>query len=132
MIESGKREPLFEYQKISDDYGVWTVTLYNEQPNENFLKLLEKLKGIYKNNEDKYKISAAMILWRDRPLKEIFSYMDECHKRLAKEILLDENSPFLPIFAAQAMPQEKILLKRRAKIQLEGRGVQNIFQIRGK
>ena len=121
VIESGKREPLFEYQRISEDYGVWTVTLYNEQPNKSFLRLLEKIKGIYKNNEDKYKISAAMVLWRDKPLKEIFSYMDEYHKKLAEEILADESSPFLPVFGAKAMPEAKILLKRWAKVQLEGR-----------
>ena len=38
MIESGRREPLFEYQKISDNYGIWSATIYNEQPNKNFLR----------------------------------------------------------------------------------------------
>ena len=44
MIESGRREPLFEYQKLSDDYGTWSVTVYNEQPNTNLLKLIKKFK----------------------------------------------------------------------------------------
>ena len=83
MIESGRREPLFEYQKISDDYGIWSVTIYNEQPNKNFLRLLKKLKKLYESNTDKYKISAALVLWRDKTLEEVFSYIDEYHKSVS-------------------------------------------------
>ncbi len=124
MIESGRREPLFEYQKISNDYGIWSVTIYNEQPNENFLRLLKKLKKLYKSNIDKYKISAALVLWRDKTLEEIFSYIDEYHKKLIREILSNNDSPFL--LASEysqknkKKPVVKILLKRWVKVQLEG------------
>ena len=124
IIESGKREPLFEYQKISDDYGIWSVTIYNEQPNQNFLKLLEKLKKLYENDTDKYKISAAMVFWKDKTLKEIFSYIDEYHKKIISEILSSGNSPFLltPEYAGKKNkePEVKIHLKRWVKVQLEG------------
>ena len=124
IIESGKREPLFEYQKISDDYGIWSVTIYNEQPNQNFLKLLEKLKKLYENDTDKYKISAAMVLWKDKTLKEIFSYIDEYHKKIISEILSSGNSPFLltPEYKGKKdkKPEVKIHLKRWVKVQLEG------------
>jgi len=123
MIESGRREPLFEYQKISDDYGIWSVTIYNEQPNENFLKLLERLKKLYENDTDKYKLSAALILWKDKSLKEIFTYIDEYHQKLIVEILSDSNSPFLyttEYFGKKKTSVVKILLKRWVKVQLEG------------
>ena len=123
MIESGRREPLFEYQKISNDYGTWSVTIYNEQPNKNFLKLIKRLKKLYVNDTDKYKISAALILWRDKTLEEIFTYIDEYHKKLIGEILSNNNSPFLYTTEYQGKkktPVVKILLKRWVKVQLEG------------
>lgn len=123
MIESGRREPLFEYQKISDNYGIWSVTIYNEQPNKNFLKLIKRLKRLYGNDTDKYKISAALILWRDKTLSEIFTYIDEYHKKLIGEILSDNSSPFLYTTEYQGKnktPIVKILLKRWVKVQLEG------------
>ena len=124
IIENGRREPLFEYQPLSKDYGIWSVTIYNEQPNKNFLKLLKKFKKIYQNNTDKYKISAALVLWRDKTLEEIFSYIDEHHKRLVGEILSSDDSPFLYTTEYpeknKKKPLVKILLKRWVKVQLEG------------
>ncbi len=124
MIESGKKEPLFEYKKLSDDYGVWSVTLYNEQPDKNFLKLLKRFKSLYLDNPDKYKISAALVLWKDKTLKEILHYMDEYHKKLTGEILSDEHSPFLLKFdyskKNKKQSSAKILLKRWVQVQLEG------------
>ena len=124
MIENGRREPLFEYQKISNDYGVWSVTIYNEQPNKNFLKLLKKFKKIYASDTDKYKISAALVLWRDKTLEEIFSYVDEHNKKLVGEILSNDDSPFLYTTEYpeknKKKPVVKILLKRWVKVQLKG------------
>ena len=124
MIESGRREPLFEYQKLSDAYGIWSVTIYNEQPNKNFLKLLKKFRKLYESNTDKYKISAAFVLWRDKTLEEIFSYIDEYHKRLIGELLSNNDSPFLLTTEYpeknKKKPVVKILLKRWVKVQLEG------------
>ena len=42
IIESGKREPLFSYTPMPNGYGQTSVTLYNEQPNKGFLKLLNE------------------------------------------------------------------------------------------
>ncbi len=124
MIESGRREPLFEYQKVSDNYGIWSVTIYNEEPNKNFLKLLKKFKRLYESNTDKYKISAALVLWRDKTLEEIFSCIDEYHKKLISEILSNNDSPFLLTTEYpqknKKKPVAKILLKRWVKVQLEG------------
>ena len=122
MIESGRREPVFEYQKLSNDYGVLSVTLHNEQPNTNFLNLTERFKKMYKDNADKYKISSALVLWRDKPLKEISSYMDKYHQTLTLNILEDNNSPFLvtPKTDKSGNQVWKILLKRWVKNQLEG------------
>lgn len=122
MIESGRREPVFEYQKISNDYGILSVTLYNEQPNKNFLNLLERFKKMYKDNIDKYKISAALVLWKEKPIEEILSYMDIYHKELTLDIIKDNSSPFLIASkrSPSGKPMLKILLKRWAKNQLEG------------
>ena len=124
MIESGRREPLFEYQKISDDYGIWSVTIYNEQPNKNFLRLLKRFKKLYENNTDKYKIAAALVLWRNNTIEKIFSYIDDYYKKLIHEILSNNDSPFLLtteyLQKNKKKPVAKILLKRWVKVQLEG------------
>ena len=64
VIEDGKREPLFEYRKDSNNYGIWSVILYNEKLNENLLNLLERLKTQYGDKVDKYKLSTALVLWK--------------------------------------------------------------------
>ena len=124
MLESGRREPLFEYQKISEDYGIWSVTIYNEQPNKNFLKLLKKIKALYKDNIDKYRMAATLILWKDKTLEDIISYTDEYHTKIIAELLSDNDSPFLspPRYFKQNEKnlEGRILLKRWAKVQLEG------------
>ena len=123
MIESGRREPVFEYQSHSKNYGVLSVTIYNEQPNKHFLKLLERFKQIYKNkNKDKYKIAAALVLWKDKPLKDILSYMDKYHHNLTLDVLKDSDSPFLVLRKTNSENKTvfKILLKRWVKNQLEG------------
>ncbi|MBC6416066.1 MAG: hypothetical protein GDA46_06755 [Bdellovibrionales bacterium] len=53
VIEDGKREPLFEYRKTSNNYGIWSVTLYNEKLNENLLNLFKSLKAQYGDRRDK-------------------------------------------------------------------------------
>ena len=123
MIESGQREPVFEYQTKSNDYGVLSVTLYNEQPDKNFLALLERFKNMYRDNTDKYKLSAALVLWRDKPLKEILSYMDAYHKTLTLNLLKESSSAFLTIPKKEPSGEKilKILLKRWVKNQLEGK-----------
>ena len=97
IIEDGKREPLFEYGKVPKgygDYGVWSVTLYNEKLNDNVLSLLKELKIRYGNKVDKYKLSSALVLWKNKSLEEILSYMDKHHERLTLEILTEDKSPF--------------------------------------
>ena len=136
MIESGRREPLFEYQKISDDYGIWSVIIYNEQPNKNFLRLLKKFKKLYESNKDKYKISAALVLWRNKTLEEIFSYIDEYHKRLIVEIFSNNDSPFLLTTEYLQKKQEKTggknSFKKMGKSSIRGSGVKGIFKSRRK
>lgn len=124
MIENGRREPVFEYQKISNDYGILSVTLYNEQPDTHFLNLLERFKKIYEDNVDKYKISSALVLWRDKPVKDILSYMDQYHRKLTLDLITEDNSPFLLILTSNGGGKDKkiwkIFLKRWVKNQLEG------------
>lgn len=122
VIEDGKREPLFEYRKASNNYGIWSVTLYNEKLNENLLNLLERLKTQYGDKVDKYKLSAALVLWRGKSLKEILSYMDEHHAKLTLDILTEEDSPFL-VTSEELKSKEKILtigLKRWGILKLKG------------
>ena len=122
MIESGRREPVFEYQKTANDYGILSVTLYNEQPNAHFLNLLERFKNIYGDKSDKCKISAALVLWRNTPIKEIVSYMDEYHRKLTWDLITEDQSPFLLTsnITGKGETVWKILLKRWVKNQLEG------------
>ena len=76
---------------------------------------------MYKDNHDKYKIAIALVLWKDKALTEIFSYLDEYHAKLITEILSSKDSPFL-LYAKKSKQQadKKILLKRWVQVQLEG------------
>ncbi len=126
MIESGKREPLIEYEKKSNEYGTLSVTVYNEQPNKNFLKLLEKLKTRYSDNKDKYRVSAALVLWKDKSLMDILSYMDGYHRKLVFDILEDMSSS--PFFISKRGDEFRILLKRWVCFQLEGQESKTLSQ----
>ncbi len=112
---------MFEYRKTPGNYGVWSVTLYNEKLNKNLLSLLEKLKARYKSEADKYKIAAALVLWRDRPLDKILSYMDEHHAKLALEILTESDSPFSAAPMGSDGRAIKVSLKRWGMLKLKGR-----------
>ena len=127
VVEDGKREPLVTYQQTPGNYGIWTVILYNDSLDKHLLKLMKKLKKQYKDQNEKYKLAVAFLLWRDRPLNEILKYMDEHHQSLTKEILRDEDSPFLPVrFESPDDPQakRKIVLKRWAFLALRGKETQ--------
>ena len=122
VIENGNREPIFEYKEIPKNYGVWSVTLYNEKLNTNLLKLLDKLKTQYEDEIDKYKLSVALVLWKDKYLEEILSYVDEYHKKLILEILTEEHSPvsYTSIASGTKEKRIKINLKRWSALQLQG------------
>ena len=122
VIEDGKREPLFEYKKATNSYGVWSVTLYNEKLNQNLLNLFERLKTQYGDKLDKYKLSVALVLWKGKSLNEILSYMDEHHANLTLEILTEEDSPFI-VTSEKRKSNKKTLtvgLKRWGILKLKG------------
>ena len=122
VIEDGKREPFFEYKEAPKHYGIWSVTLYNEKLNENILNFLKKLKQRYKKDLDKYKLAAALTLWREKNLSEILSYMDEHHKKLTIEILTEDNSPF-SVTSEKSAHKKRIIrigLKRWGALKLKG------------
>ena len=132
VIEDGKREPVFEYKETPKNYGVWSVTIYNEQPNKNFLNLFGRFKKMYSDNVDKYKISAALVLWRDKTLNKILTYMDEYHQNLTTEIITENNSPFLVTWEKSQSNKKvfKILLKRWVKSSVGRARIKSIFQVR--
>ena len=123
VVEDGKKEPLVTYKKTPMNYGIWSVVLYNEQLDKNLLKLMAKLKKQYKAKPDKYKLTVALLLWRNKPLNEILKHMDEHHQKLTKEILNDEQSPFLLVSSAVASGEtiHKVVLKRWASLPLKGK-----------
>ena len=122
VIEDGKREPVFEYKEMPKHYGIWSVTLYNEALNENILSFLKKLKERYRKDLDKYKLAAALTLWREKTLNEILSYMDEHHSKLTLEILTEDESPF-SITSEELKSGKKSIrigLKRWGTLKLKG------------
>lgn len=124
MIEDGKREPLFEYNEQPENFGVWSVTLYNEKLDRTLLGLLKRIKTIYDEDLDERKIATALLLWRDKTLLSILDHMDLHYQKLAIKILRDDNSPFLlkPIKKSKysEIQDYQIELKRWGKINLIG------------
>jgi predicted HTH transcriptional regulator len=109
MIEAGKKEPLIEFINHGN-YGRWKITLYNNNDNENLLKLIERLKEIFPK-PDSWRLATALVLWIDKDIRDIEDTLDEHYKRILKEITDHKNSPVI-LFEEK----QKFLLKRWTKL----------------
>ena len=93
-IENGQEEPLFEYKPMPHGHAVWRLTLYNTKLPAPTLEKLHEIKIKYKNQDDKYKIASAVVLWQNKPLARILEHLDGHYKKILISILDDDSSPF--------------------------------------
>jgi len=111
MIESGRREPIIEFAELNR-YGRWSVTLYNEETSSHIQNLISRLKECF-SDSDKWRISVALVLWRDKSWAEIENRLDQHYQRVALEVIRDEQSPVIVV-------GNEIFLRRWAQIALTG------------
>lgn len=111
MLESGKREPIIDFQTLGD-YSRWSITLFNEEANKELKKIAEEIKGQF-DNPDQWRLATALLLWRDRSWDEILQYFDEHYKYVANQVLHNTHSPVL-------LFNNKLYTKRWANIRLTG------------
>lgn len=111
MLESGKREPLIDFEDLRD-YGRWSISLFNDESNAPLKGLFARLIEIY-GNQERARVAQALLLWREKPWSEIQVYLDEGYKHVAKEVLAHKDCPVLQY-------DDRVYTRRWAKIALEG------------
>lgn len=111
-IKEGKRPPFVAFEKAGK-YERWRLTIYGGTTNKVQLKLYNRIKELYPN-EQKALIAYALILWREEPVSTIRNYIDCDSVPVFAEVLKDLNGP---IFYYQK--DDKIVLNRWARIVLE-------------
>ena len=111
MLESGKREPIIDFQELGD-YCQWSITLFNDEKNKELKSIARDLKKEFKN-KDQWRMAIALLLWRDKTWKEIINYMDEYNLHIAKQVL---DSRYTPVMNFRG----KLYTKRWAEVRLKG------------
>ena len=113
-IRRGKTAPLVVVERAGR-YDRWKLTLYGESDSPTALRLLDRCKQIYQD-EQKALIAQALVLWRDRPVAEIRNFIDGDFARQFAEVLSSLEGP---IFYYQ--DKDQITLRRWAAV-LMGEG----------
>lgn len=90
-LRKGKKSP----QVIIEEavrFNRWRLLLFGGVKDEIQLKLFERLKQYYKN-ENKALIANALILWREQPVNQLKQYIDGESIKIFAEILADVGGP---------------------------------------
>lgn len=111
-LQRGTAAPEVRVEKAGR-YDRWRLILPGGDSDENLLRLLERSRTIY-GNEQKALIAQALVLWRDKPVSEIRSYVDGDFSRRFAEVLASLKGP---IFYFQK--EDRIVLHRWARVLLE-------------
>jgi predicted HTH transcriptional regulator len=108
-IELGQPAPEVIIEKAGK-YERWKLIIYGANPQPTMLRLLERAREIYKD-ERKALIALALVLWRDKPVKEIRNYVDGDFARQFAEVLSGIEGP---IFYYEK--EDRITLRRWAEV----------------
>ena len=111
MLESGKREPIIDFQELKD-YGRWSITLFNDEKNKELKNIASDLKKEFEN-EDQWRMAIALLLWRDKEWSEIVNQMDEYNLHIAKLVLGSRHAPVMLL-------RGRLYTKRWAIVRLKG------------
>jgi predicted HTH transcriptional regulator len=110
-IRNGKRQPEVLIEKAGK-YERWKLVLFSETSNEVLLRLLARIREVYKE-EQKSLIAFALVLWRHKKVEEIRNYIDGDFSRQFAEVLSSLDGPI--IYDEQG---DRILLTRWAMVLL--------------
>jgi predicted HTH transcriptional regulator len=90
-LRSGNRPPEVVIERAGK-FDRWKLTLYGGTKDEKLVRLLERSRGIYKD-EQKALIAQALVLWRDKPVTEIRNFIDGDFSRQFAEVLSSLEGP---------------------------------------
>jgi predicted HTH transcriptional regulator len=108
-IKSGKKPPEVIIERAGK-FDRWKLVLYSNTQDEKYIRLLEKSRSIYKD-EQKALIAQALVLWRHQTVTNIRDYVDGDFSRQFAEVLSSLEGP---IFFYKA--NDQITLTRWAEI----------------
>jgi predicted HTH transcriptional regulator len=110
-IKGGKQPPEVVLERAGK-YDRWKLLLYGGTQDENLLRLLERSRAVYKD-EQKALIAHALVLWRNQPVSEIRNYIDGDFSRQFAEVLSGLEGPMF-----YYREKDMIMLTRWAEILL--------------
>jgi predicted HTH transcriptional regulator len=114
-LRYGKHPPQVVIQHAGK-FDRWALNVHGGVKNKRYLKLRKRIGNIYQDDQ-KALIAHALVLWSDKPVKEIKKFIDDTFSEPFAEVLSSLDGP---IFYHQE--QDKIILNRWAKLLLdEGR-----------
>ena len=108
-IQLGQPAPEVIIEKAGK-YERWKLVIYGATPQPTMLRLLDRSREIYQD-ERKALIAHALVLWRDKPVKEIRNYVDGDFARQFAEVLSGIKGP---IFYYEK--EDRITLRRWAEV----------------
>jgi len=91
-IFAGKRPPQAMTERAGH-YSRWKLVLYDGTRDDRQLRLLERLRDHYGNDEHKALIANALVLWRSQSVSTIKGYVDDESFPVFQEVLEDANGP---------------------------------------
>lgn len=104
-IMGGHRTPHVDIEQAGR-FGRWRLTIHTGAADERIVRLLERLREIYQD-EQKALVAGALVLWANEPVATIKQYMDGETRQILAEVLSNPKCPVL--FSAS---EDRILVKR--------------------
>lgn len=93
-------------------YMRWKLMIFGGTPDVNYLRLLRRSNEIYSESR-KALIAQALVLWRDKPVTEVSTFIDDEFKEMFADVLRGFEGP---IFYDQST--DKVVLRRWARVLL--------------
>ena len=111
-LRYGKQPPQVIVQRAGK-YDRWALNVHGGMRNKRYLRLRKRIKEIYQD-EQKALIAHALVLWSNKPVKEIKNYIDDNFSEPFAEVLSSLDGP---IYYYQ--DEDRIILNRWARLLLE-------------
>jgi len=110
-IKQGHRAPEVVIENAGK-YKRWKLTIHGGNSDEKYLRLLRRTQEIYQEPR-KALIAQALVLWRDKPVKEIRNFVDDEFATTFGEVLAGYDGPIVYL-----KDTDKIALSRWARVLL--------------
>ena len=125
-LKYGKKPPQVVLEKCGR-YDRWRLYLYGGSQDKTQIKLLTRLKELYKD-EHKALIANALVLWRGQPVSNIKNYIDGDSLPLLVDVLNDTRGPIF-----YYSEKDELVLRRWVRVLIgEGKDSKQLSAAEGK